>query len=155
MRRKEEVKMPCKRRKRPCRICGKWYVPDPRSREHQKTCGRAECKREWHRKKCAEWNAEHMAHFKAIYLARKLTACRYDEGDSPKCVTELAPPSQRKLELPRREVQEVTGAKLLVIIEYLAQLLIQHFQEVKRVQPVENKGRNARLPPGAFSRGDG
>ncbi|MDA8083698.1 MAG: hypothetical protein M0024_08595 [Nitrospiraceae bacterium] len=92
-------------------------MADPRSRAHQKTCGRAECKREWHRKKCAEWNAEHTAHFKAIYLARKLTACRDDEGDSPKCIAELAPPSQRKLKLPRREVQEVTGAKLLVIIE--------------------------------------
>lgn len=143
------MEMPCKGRKRPCRICGRWYMPDPRCREHQKTCGRAECRREWHRKKCAEWNAGHRAQSKAIYLGKKLAKCREEK---PPLVTELAPPGRIKLQLPRREVQEVTGAKLLVIIEYLAQLLIQHFQEAKLMQPVENKGRNDQLPAGAFSR---
>ena len=141
--------MPCNGRKRPCRVCGKWYMPDPRSREHQKTCGRAECRREWHRKKCAEWNAGHRLHFKAIYLGKKLGKCLDEEAP---LVSELAPPSRRQLEIPRREVQEVTGAKLLVVIEYLAQLLIQRFQEMKLIQPLENKGRNDQLPPGAFSR---
>jgi len=143
------MKMPCKVRKRPCRICGRWYMPAPRSREQQKTCGQAECRREWHRKKCAEWNAGHRAQFKAIYLGKKLAKCRDEE--SP-LVTELAPAGRIKLQLPRREVQEVTGAKLLVIIEYLAQLLLRRFQEVKLLQPIEKKGRNDQLPPGAFSR---
>lgn len=119
-------------------------MPDPRSREHQKTCGRAECKREWHRKKCAEWNAEHRAHFKAIYLGKKLSKCGDEE---PPLVTELAPSSRIRLQLPRREVQEVTGAKLLVIIEYFGQLLKKCIQEGKRVQPTENKGINIRLLP--------
>ncbi len=152
MRRKEVMGMPCKRGKRPCRICGRWYMPDPRSRAHQKTCGRAECRREWHRKKCAEWNGRHKGQFKALYLGKKLARCK--EEAAP-LVSELAPASRIELQLPRREVQEVTGAKLLVIIEYLAQLLIQHFQEVKRVQPVENKRRTGKVPIRVYSRGDG
>jgi hypothetical protein len=127
-------------------------MPDPRSRAHQKTCGRAECRREWHRKKCAEWNGRHKVQFKALYLGKKLARCK--EEAAP-LVSELAPASRIELQLPRREVQEVTGAKLLVIIEYLAQLLISRFQEVKRAQPTVTKGKSDQLPPEAFSRGDG
>jgi len=134
-------------------------MPAPRSRAYQKTCGRAECKKAWHRKKCAEWNKTNAVYFKTLYLSKKLMACGEDEGASkgsnPPCFRDLAPASCRNLKLPRREVQEATGAKLLVIIEYFGQLLIKCIQEAKRVQPIENKGKNKRLLPGAISRGDG
>jgi hypothetical protein len=152
MRRKGVMEMSFNTRKRPCRVCGKWYMPAPRSRGYQKTCGRPECRREWHRKKCAQWNANHRLHFKAIYLGKKLSKCG---NEKPPLVSKLAPPSRGSIELPRREVQEVTGAKLLVIIEYLAQLLIRRFQEGKRAQPFVNKGKTDQLPPEAFSRSDG
>ena len=42
-------------RKRPCRICGKWFEPDPRVGDRQRTCGRPECQRKWHRKTDAAW----------------------------------------------------------------------------------------------------
>lgn len=134
-------------------------MPAPRARDYQKTCGLAECKKEWHRKQCAAWNKKNAVFFKAAYLSRKLRACREDKGDcegskSP-CISELAPASLRDLKLPRREVQEVTGAKLLVIIEYFGQLLIKCIQEAKMIQPIEKKSKNMRLLPGAFSRGDG
>lgn len=126
-------------------------MPAPRARDYQKTCGLEECKKEWHRKQCVAWNKKNAVYFKANYLSRKLKACRDDEGDceggkSP-CFSELAPASVGNLKLPRREVQEVTGAKLLVIIEYFGQLLIKYIQEAKRVEPIENKGINLRLLP--------
>jgi len=126
-------------------------MPAPRARDYQKTCGLAECKKEWHRKKCAEWNKKNAVYFKGGYLSRKLKACGDDKGDcagskSP-CIRELAPASRRDLKLPRREVQEVTGAKLLVIIEYFGELLTKCIQEARMVQPNENKGINIRLLP--------
>lgn len=129
-------------------------MPAPRARDYQKTCGLAECKKEWHRKQCAVWNKKNAVYFKANYLSRKLKACRDNEGDfegsKAPCFNELAPASLRDLKLPRREVQEVTGAKLLVIIEYFGQLLIKCIQAVKRAQPIENKGINIRLLPEFF-----
>lgn len=125
-------------------------MPDPRSRAHQKTCGRAECRREWHRKKCAEWNGKHRAHYKAIYLGKKLAKCR---DEVPPLVTELAPPGRIELEVPRREVQEVTGAKLLVVIEYFVQLLLKRVQEGKRAEVVENKAKNSQVLTGSFQEG--
>ena len=37
-------------RKRPCRICKRWFMPHPRVKDRQKTCGNPPCQREWHRK---------------------------------------------------------------------------------------------------------
>ena len=36
--------------KKPCRICRRWYRPDPRVGARQKTCGSPECQREWNRR---------------------------------------------------------------------------------------------------------
>jgi len=43
-------------RKRPCRICRRWFCPNPRQKDRQYTCGRAECRRERHRRNCADWH---------------------------------------------------------------------------------------------------
>lgn len=123
--------------KRPCRVCGKWYTPDTRSRGHQKTCGEAACKRQWHRKKCAEWNKRNRTYFKAIYLSKKLHTVVGEEDSKTKAVKAN---SRSDLQLPEKEIQEVIGAKALVIIEYIVQLLIKRFQDVKRAQLFDNTG---------------
>ena len=61
-------------RKRPCRICRRWYIPHPRVKDRQMTCGDPGCKREWHRKKCADWNRKNAEYFRANYLQKKLDA---------------------------------------------------------------------------------
>ncbi len=61
-------------KKRPCRICGRWFVPHPRLKGRQKTCADAQCKREWHRRKCAQWNKDNADYFKSNYLQKKLEA---------------------------------------------------------------------------------
>ncbi len=43
-------------RKRPCRVCKRWFIPHPRLKDRQKTCGDSQCQREWHRRKCEQWN---------------------------------------------------------------------------------------------------
>jgi hypothetical protein len=144
-----------KHKKRPCRICGKWYAPHARSRGQQKTCGRSECKKQWHTKKCAEWNKKNPQYFRAIYLSKKLQAAQSDAHccDAPSVPVEPKKPVLPGL--PRKEVQEVMGVKLFVIIEYICQLLIRRFQEVNRSKPVKNKEENCTLPTDVVSRGDG
>lgn len=121
-------------RKRPCRICRKWFMPDPRVVDRQKTCGSEECKRQWHKRKCAEWNKKNSEYFKANYLAGKLTyASGHDQ--KPKASNEVGSNLDHlkpriNLKLPRNEVQEVIGLQTLVIIEYIAQLLLRRVQEV-------------------------
>ena len=123
--------------KRPCRVCGRWYRPNPRSRGHQKTCGEAACKKQWHRKKCEEWNKKNRTYFNARYLSKKLQTV-VAEGDSKKAVKDNNRPY--KPQQPGKALQEVVGTKAFVIIEYIVRLLIKRFQDVKRAQCFDNTG---------------
>lgn len=143
------------RHKRPCRICKKWFLPNPRLGDRQKTCGDAECQRQWHTRKCAEWNRKNRSYFQEIYLRRRLEELETASVEprslpSPGSALHVAP-----LDYPREVVQEVIGAQQLVIIEYIVRLLVRGVQEVIRPQASEVQRESGRLPPEAISRGDG
>ena len=116
-------------RKAPCRICGKWFTPNPRLGKRQKTCGDPDCKKKWHTRKCAEWNKKNPEYFKANYLSKKITAAQKSKDENN--FSQKNPLTS--LGLPQRYVQEVIGVQLLVIIEYFGRLLSKHVQEVIRV----------------------
>ena len=112
-------------KKRPCRICRRWFMPNPRLKNRQMTCGDPGCKKEWHRRKCAEWNEENAEYFRSNYLQKKLdAACQ--SGTSPP----VLPKTRLKSGLPHLFVQEVFEVQHLIIIEYFGQLLVRRFQEV-------------------------
>jgi hypothetical protein len=108
------------------------------------TCGNPHCKREWHRKKCAEWNKKNPEYFKANYLHRRLEAVTHqDSGGSIQSGSGSIPPPRGRLRsgLPFQQIQEAIGVKHLVIIEYVAQLLVRRFQEaLLRAQGRANTG---------------
>ncbi len=138
----------CKRR--PCRICRRWFAPNPRLKDRQKTCGAAQCKREWHRKKCSEWNKKNTDYFRTNYLQNKLNAASPSETTS-----KILPVKGRfKSGLPLPFVQEVIDIQHLIIIEYLAQLLFRRFQEVLRGQAVVNTKEIRQQLPRGISRCD-
>jgi hypothetical protein len=146
------------RKKRPCRVCGKWYPPHPRLGDRQQTCGALECQRKWHARKCAEWNRKNRAYFKEIYLRGRLESFGSDPpAESPSCSScRINDPPQRSspLDLPQEVVQEVIEVKQLIIIEYIVRLLMRRFQEVIRTQPFEKQRETRRLPLSSISRSD-
>ncbi len=129
-------------RKRPCRICRRWFIPNPRLKDRQKTCGNHQCQREWHRKMCEKWNRENSDYFKSNYLQKKLEAATGGDQSKtsfqPESSVYVLPKSRFKSGLPQRYVQEVIGIQHLVIIEYFSQLLYQRFQEVMVRQVLKN-----------------
>ena len=132
-------------KRRPCRICRRWFTPNPRLKDRQKTCGDGTCKRQWHRKRCAEWNKKNTDYFRTNYLQKKLDAASPSETSS-----KILPVKSRlKSGLPLPFVQEVIDIQHLIIIEYLAQLLFKRFQEVLRGQVVVNTRQiRGQLPVG-------
>jgi hypothetical protein len=82
-------------RKRPCRIWRRWFSPDPRLKDRQMTCGDAR-KREWHGRKCAEWNRENSELIKTERLLYKLNAIAVENGQTK--VREEAPPTCQNCE---------------------------------------------------------
>ena len=137
-------------KRRPCRICRRWFTPNPRLKDRQKTCGDATCKRQWHRKKCAEWNKKNTDYFRTNYLQKKLDAASPSETSS-----KILPVKSRFTSgLPLPFVQEVIDIQPLIIIEYLAQLLFKRFQEVLKGKVTVNTGEIRRQIPVGVSRCD-
>ena len=139
-----------KNRKRPCRICRKWFTPDPRLGERQKTCGATECQRQWHAKKCRQWNKKNRSYFEEIYLEKCLASCEAGEKQAP--ATPVAPNAPASL--PAKVVQEEIGIQQFVIIRYFVRQSFRRFQEVMRGQLIELTQDRQRIPGVANSRGD-
>lgn len=119
--------------KRPCSICHKWFQPDVRQKDRQRTCGRSECQKELHRRNCSDWNKRNKEDLTNNYLEKKL------EQVESKIVTEnnKGPPQNQihsevsKIFLPTSPfvlpVEIITkeyGIKSLIIIHYLARKII-------------------------------
>ncbi len=144
-----------KSKKRPCRICRKWFTPNPRVGDRQKTCGNNECMSEWHNRKCAEWNKNNRKCAQENYFHDKLTlALNQNDNDqiAPVASVTAKPrvfdsPTAQFSRLPRSLIQEVIGVQQLVIMEYMAQQLFQKVQEVIRKQPLENTRDPPQQPP--------
>ena len=128
-------------RKRPCRVCKRWFIPHPRLKDRQKTCGDRQCQRQWHRRKCAQWNRANVDYFKANYLDKKHEATRL-------------PQSRLKTGLPLGYVRGRIGSEHLIIIEYLSQLLMGRCRHLIDQQSMVKGPVSGQLPPSAFSRGD-
>lgn len=135
-----------KSKKRPCRICRKWFTPDPRVGDRQKTCGDHECMRKWHARKCAEWNRNNRKCAQENYFHHKLTSAVSQHDDKMKSSVADAPAKSPVFgsstaqfpRLPRSLIQEVIGVQQFVIIEYVAQQLFTAVQEVMGRQVVKN-----------------
>ena len=119
--------------KRPCSICHKWFQPDVRQKNRQRTCGRSKCQKELHRRNCSNLNKRNKEDFANNYLEKKL------EQVESKIVTEnnKEPPPYpihsevSKIFLPNSPfvlpVEIITreyGIKSLIIIHYLARKII-------------------------------
>jgi hypothetical protein len=142
------MKGPSVRKKRPCRVCRKWFMPDPRLKDRQRTCAASQCKREWHRRRCAQWNKDNPEYFRANYLQKKLDAASSDT-QGPKALK-----ARLRSALPWEQVQDVIGVKQLVILEYFGGLLLRRFQEVIRTQLAGNVNKLSQQPSCMCSRRD-
>ncbi len=140
-------------KKRPCRICRKWFAPNPRVGDRQKTCGAKECQDKWHAKKCSQWNRHNRACFQATNLSKKLQAVQHQET-APGNPPPQLPKSGIFPKLPQEVIQEVIGAQQFVIATYLSRVLLRSVQEVIRLQRADILKEVKRLPRRGYSRGD-
>jgi len=137
-------------KKRPCRICRKWFIPNARVGDRQKTCGCNECKQKWRIKKCAQWNKKNRVTFQTNYLDKKLQAVKNQGNFSDKSL----PQSGKNSKLPHELIQEVIGVQEFVIAQHLSQVLLRSVQEVIRTQRVDIINEVRQLPQSDHSRGD-
>jgi hypothetical protein len=97
------------------------------------TCGRTDCQREWHRKKCAAWNHKNSDYFKANYLQKKIDSATQPRGDPEAAMPAKhlvkAPASRMKTGMPVAYVTELIGIQFVIIHEYMAHLLDRRWRK--------------------------
>ena len=54
-----------------CPYCRCLYIPDPRRKERQATCGRQECRRKRKRQSDKEWRSHHQDYFRGTYQQQR------------------------------------------------------------------------------------
>ena len=140
-------------RKRPCRICRRWFLPNPRLKDRQMTCGQVQCQRKWHLRKCAEWNSKNSDYFKANYLQKKIDAAIEARGD-PEMIHSKLPTIRMQTGMPLEYVKELIGVQHVIIHEYLGQLLNRKWHKKWRIILSTLGQATPTRPPKVFSRGD-
>jgi hypothetical protein len=136
--------MPKIRKKRPCCICHRWFLPDAKVKDRQVTCGHPECQKKQHKKQCAKWNRKNTDYFRSNYLQKKLDKVREDEPTAEHDESSGGIKDRSTLpsilNLPIQPTTEIIHTELLVIIDYAIKIQIFQFQKRLMQRAVVNKG---------------
>jgi hypothetical protein len=131
-------------RKRPCRICRRWYLPSTHQGDRQRNvCSSEACQGERRRQTQARWRAENPEYFTARRLAKlpgreaaEAVAAAAPTGAVAPLVT-MPEPSRVEApfdRLPRDVAQDEFGAKGAEFIAVLGRLLNKSRQDPMRSQ---------------------
>ncbi len=118
-------------RKRPCRICGKWFYPSPRARDRQRVCSDPTCQRERHRRSCSGWHEKNPDYDRERRLREKVR--RPAQWDTPH--------TDPLREIAWDEARDAAGLQVAVIVEETARVVVQFARDVVRAQPRETSAK--------------
>ena len=123
-------------RKRPCRICRKWFRPDARVGARQRTCGSVPCRQAWHRRSCRDWRRRNPDYDRDDRLRRRLHAeAEAVRGD----------PLAR---LNWGAARDAIGLQVAVVVEETGRLLVSWARDAMALQLSGSPHEFGRHPPG-------
>lgn len=110
-------------RRRPCKICRRWFTPHPRTGPRQRACGSPACQRERHRRACRAWHRRNPDYDREDRLRSRLQRATVRQGG----------------ELPRRNplgevdwqvARDAVGLEVIVVIEETSKVLWRGVRDV-------------------------
>jgi hypothetical protein len=123
--------------KRPCRICRKWFLPDPRVGARQRACSSAECQSQRRSETQASWRKRNPEYF----IARRIV--ERDTAAAPSPLRVPAPLSK----LPWDLAQDQFGVQGTDFIGVMGRMLRGYAQDQYRAYIVDSVEDPGRLPP--------
>jgi len=114
-------------RKRPCRICHRWFRPHPRVGLRQRVCSSPACQRERHRRACSAWHELNPGYDRENRLRKKLWRQQAKEDAVATAVNpgrQLAWPAAR----------DVVGLEVVVLVEEVLGLLVRWARDAVTAQ---------------------
>ncbi len=125
-------------RKKPCRICRRWFEPHPRAGARQHVC--SGCQRERHRRSCADWHARNPDYDKKRRLRDAAGLDRAADADDP--IDAVIWPV----------VERAIGPAHRTVIEAIARLLASSAREAVRPETPSSMDESGKQLNIAFTR---
>lgn len=101
-------------RKRPCRVCRRWFQPSPRAGDRQRVCSAAGCQRERHRRACEQWRERHPHYDREERVRRRVRPVQSEDR---------RPARDPVAEVAWEAARDVVGVEASVLIEETAKVL--------------------------------
>jgi hypothetical protein len=127
-------------RKRPCRVCGKWFYPNVRAGDRQKVCSGAACQRERHRRNCSKYHLRQLPQVQEERVRRRI---RKDGNPEKKTGVDSSVLGQ----LDWQVVRDSVGAQSAVIIQETGRLVENELRDLVRAEVTKIKEEFHRLLP--------
>ena len=109
---------------RPCRICHRWFLPDPRVKARQRVCSAAACQAERRKRTQAAWREDNADY--AVARRLKERAAPEEAGAAPRQPLRLFHPLNK---LPWDIAKDEFGAQGADFIAVLGQHLVRHAKD--------------------------
>lgn len=119
-------------RKRPCRICQRWFYPDSRAGSRQRACSNPACQAARRRKTQAKWRAANPGYAVAYRIDQR----HANPAEEPEPLRVPAPLKQ----LPWDFAKDQFGGKGVDFIAVLSTLLHQAAKDQSRRYPIDPMG---------------
>jgi hypothetical protein len=128
-------------RKRPCRNCLRWFYPDPRVGDRQRSCGKPECQAVRRQKTQANWRRRNPS-----YAAGYRIDQRHSEPASDPEPLRVPAPLEK---LPWDIAKDEFGGKGVDFITVMGILLLRAAKDQSSRYPVDSMGvvGNTPIPP--------
>jgi len=128
-------------KKRPCRECLRWFAPDARVGDRQRTCSREECQGARRVATQAAWRARHPEYDRARRIQERTMA----EAAGEEVSLSRAPRPLDRLPWDLAQDQfKVQGAEFLL---GMGRVLRRYAQDQRASQALDPTGGSPRLPP--------
>jgi hypothetical protein len=125
-------------RKKPCRICRRWFQPDARVGERQRACGRPECQTARRQKTQADWRKRNPDYPIAWRLDQRAA-----QTPPPEPLRFRAPLNQ----LPWESAKDQFGAQGADFLGFMSTLILGAAKDQIRPYLPDPTGLPSRLPP--------
>ena len=119
-------------RKRPCRICLRWFYPDPRVGDRQRSCANSECQAARRQKNQAAWRTNNPS-----YAASYRIDQRHPEPSADPEPLRLPPPLNQ---LPWDLAKDQFSPKGVEFIALMSSLLLRAAKDQSSRYPIDPKG---------------
>ena len=129
------------RRQRRCVICRHGFIPDPRVGDRQRVCKKPECRKEFDRRRLADWRKRHPGYFIEWRAKERATRNASEPVEAPRLAAPLS-------SLPWAMAQEEFGIAGTDFLGSMGRLLLVHAKTEMQGQVRGSTGGFAKVATG-------